>query len=209
MDLKNIKRLFGSIAVVILIIGIFLYSNGIISELAFVIALFSIAAASAGLFYYIDNKTALDSTEIKEQQLHREYKKKTVQRTREGTIFELVTALILALSLFLGFVTHTFERRGTIHDGYVFFFICAIAGLILAYHPLFVSNPNAYRITNDEQFKLRIRKNRVLAIIFALITLTLSITPEDNHLLTLIFIILTITLFGTLLIFTFLHNKNK
>ena len=203
------KKLFGSIAVVLLIIGIFLYSNGIISETAFIIALFSIAAACTGLFIYIDNKTAADSTEINEQRLHQEFKKKTVKRTREGTVFELATVLILAVSLFLGFVTHTFEQRSGILEGYVFFFICAIAELILAYYPLLVSIPNANRITNDEQFKLQIRKHRVLAIIFTLMALTLSISPEDNHLLTLIFIILTIALFVTILFFTFLHNKNK
>ena len=91
----------------------------------------------------------------------------------------------------------------------MFFFICAITELILAYYPLLVSIPNANRITNDEQFKLQIRKHRVLAIIFTLMALTLSISPEDNHLLTLIFIILTIALFVTILFFTFLHNKNK
>ena len=208
MDRKKAKQLFGSIVVIILIIGIFLYSSGIISERALIITLISIVVACTGLFYYTDSNVP-DSTELNEQRLHRKYKKLQVQRTREGNIFELATGLILAISLFIGFVNHTFELRSSILEGYVFFFICAVAELILAYYPLFISSPNADRITNDEQFKLQIRKHRVLAIIFALMTLTLSISPEDIHLLTLIFIILTIALFLTLVFFSFLHNKNK
>jgi uncharacterized membrane protein (DUF485 family) len=65
------------------------------------------------------------------------------------------------------------------------------------------------RVTNEEQFKLLIRKKRVFAIVSALMALILSISPVDKHLMAVILICLGIAWFGTDLLFVFLHKRNK
>ena len=64
-------------------------------------------------------------------------------------------------------------------------------------------------ITNVEQFKLLIRRHRVLAVEFALIALTFSICPEKNKLQVIAIICLLLGCIGTHFLFSFLHKKNK
>lgn len=143
--------------------------------------------------------------------LKKHYLKKKVPRTTEGTLFEAAAAMILIGSIVIGFATHTFEYRRSILDDYLFFFILAIASLVLAYRPLFLGLGIGFAspVTNDEQFRLCTRQHRVFAIIFALMAMTTSACPTENPLQTIVFIGLTIAFFVTWALFLFLHSKNK
>ena len=209
MDRTKAKQLAGGITGVVILTIIALYSVGAISEQACIIMFFSIIAVYLGADYLINRNMGLDYKEQNERHLHVQFKKKKVQRTREGTIFEVVTALILIGSLVIGVATHTMELRDSIWNGYAVCFIGAIAGLILAYHPLFIWSPTSCHVTNVEQFKLLIRKHRVYAIESALMVLILSISPIRSHLLFAVLICLFIAWLGTDFLFSFLLNKNK
>lgn len=210
MDRTKAKQLAGGITGVVILTIIVLYSVGAISEQACIIMFFSIIAAYLGVDYLINRNMGLDYKEQNERHLHVQFKKKKVHRTREGNLFELAALLILAFSLFLGFTNHSFEAGAKWREAYVLFFLATVAGLILAYHPLLLSSSgSAGRITNDEQFKLLIRKQRLLAIASALMALACTANLADKRLETLIFIILFAVTFGIIFVFSLLHNKNK
>ena len=210
MDRKKTNKLITTVIVIALALILVLYAadridNLVASLLGAIVGLFAL------VFYviYPEVKTQEDRVEDKTE---RALKHKKVPRTREGTIFEVATILILAGSVVFGFVTHTFESRG--NDGlleeYVLLFIGAIAALIFAYHPLFfIPIRSSMRVTNEEQFKLLIRKKRVFAIVSALMALILSISPVDKRLMVVILICLGIAWIGTDLLFVFLHKRNK
>ena len=88
----------------------------------------------AALVLYVNSPTPNVNRE--EEKIQRAFEKTKVQRTREGTAFEMATALILVCSVVVGVATHTFEQRTDILPEYLCFFIVAIAGLFLAYHPM-------------------------------------------------------------------------
>ena len=159
MDRKKTNKLITTVIVIALALILVLYAAGRIDNL--VASLFGAIVGLFALVFYViypEVKTQEDRVEDKTE---RALKHKKVPRTREGTIFEVATILILAGSVVFGFVTHTFESRG--NDGlleeYVLLFIGAIAALIFAYHPLFfIPIRSSMRVTNEEQFKLLIRK---------------------------------------------------
>ena len=207
MNRTKRKYLIIGIAFLVLQLLLTLYLTGKISHNLVVIVGLLLIVGIAVIYHFMKP----DDTEVDEQQLRREFKKIKVQRTREGNLFEMATAMILALSLFLGFITHTFEQRSGILEGYIFSFIGAIAALAMAYHPMRPSatiSPSK-RITNVEQFKLMIRNYRVEAILLALMALNFSISPEKNHLQTSIFICLLIAMVVVPIVFSFLNKKNK
>ena len=162
----------------------------------------SVGHYNAGLGDYVGEELRKRDTEA--------FEKTKVQRTREGNAFEMATALILVCSVVVGVATHTFEQRTDILPEYLCFFIGAIAGLIWAYHPMSVfSVALSDSITNVEQFKLLIRRHRVLAVEFALIALTFSICPEKNKLQVIAIICILLGCICTHFLFSFLHKKNK
>ena len=210
MDRTKAKQLAGGLTGVVILTIIALYSVGAISEQACIIMFFSIIAVFVGVDYLINRNMGLDYKEQNERHLHVQFKKKKVQHTREGNLFELAALLILAFSIFLGLTNHSFEAGAKWREAYVLFFLATVVGLILAYHPLlFSSSGSAGRITNDEQFKLLIRKQRLLAIASALMALACTANLTDKRLETLIFIILFAVTFGIIFVFSLLHNKNK
>lgn len=210
MDRKKTNQLITIIVVIALALILVLYSAGQIDNL--VASLFGAIVGLFALVFYViypEVKTQEGRVEDKKE---RALKRKKVPRTREGTTFEIATALILACSVVIGVVTHKFESH--VNDGlfleYVTLFIGAIAALILAYHPLFfVPTRSSMRVTNEEQLRLLIRKKRVFALVTALMALVLSISTVDKHLMAVILICLGIAWIGTDLLFIFLHKKNK
>ena len=208
MDRKKTYQLIIAILLVVLLLMIILYSVGTISHDVVVILGLGIICV-CGLLYHLNSSAPKTKEDRDDEKRELALKKTKVPRSREGTIFEVITALILIGSLVIGVATHTMELRDCIWNGYAFCFIGAIAGLILAYHPLFAWSPSSCHITNVEQFKLLIRKHRVFAVESALMALILSISPTRSHLLIAILICLFIAWLGTDFLFSFLLNKNK
>lgn len=194
------------IVVVALVLILVLFSAGVID--ASVASIFGAIIGLAALVLYVNSPTPNVNRE--EEKIQRAFEKAKVQRTREGTAFEMATALILVCSVVVGVATHTFEQRTDILPEYLCFFIVAIAGLFLAYHPMSAfSVALSKSITNAEQFKLLIRRHRVLAVEFALIALTFSVCPVKSKLQAIAIICLLLGCIGTHFLFSFLHKKNK
>lgn len=210
MDSKKTNKLITTVLVIALALILLLYAADRIDNL--VASLFGAIVGLLALVFYVIYPEVKTREERAEDKIERALEHKKVPRTREGTIFEVATALILAGSLVCGFITHMFESRGSngLFEEYVILFITAIAALIFAYHPLFfVPFRSSMRVTNEEQFKLLIRKKRVFAIVTALMALILSISPVDKRLMVVILICLGIAWFGTDLLFAVLHRRNK
>lgn len=204
MDKKKTYKLTELIVIVALVLILVLFSAGVIND--FVASIFgAIIGLAAVLVFSVFNSTTNEDRE--NEKMHRAFKREKVQRTREGTIFEAATTLILVCSLVIGIANHTFEQGESILRDYAFCFIEAIAFLILAYHPVW--GCRFCYVTNAEQFKLLIRKNRVGAIVSALMALILSISPVWDHLVLAILIGLLITWLGADFLFFFLFKKNK
>ncbi len=194
------------IVAVALVVILVLFSTGVIDDT--VASIFGAIIGLAALVLYVNSP--IPKIDREKEEIQRAFEKTKVRRTREGNAFEMATALILVCSVVVGVATHTFEQRTDILPEYLCFFIGAIAGLIWAYHPMSVfSVALSDSITNVEQFKLLIRRHRVLAVEFALIALTFSICPEKNKLQAIAIICILLGCIGTHFLFSFLHKKNK
>ena len=208
MNRTKVNKLIMTILMVILLLIITLYSVGTISHDVVVFLGLGIICVYA-LTYHLNSSASKTKEDIESEKTERRFKKAKVQRTREGNLFELITALILICSLVIGVATHSMELPDSIWNGYAFCFIGAIAGLTMAYHPLSIWSPSSCHVSNEEQFKLLIRKHRVFAVESAWMALILSISPIRSHLLFAILICLFIVWLGTDFLFSFLLNKNK
>ena len=194
-----------AILLVVLFLIIVAYIHGRISHLVTVISGLIMIGAFALVSHY---NSAIEANEEREsEKVERAFKKIKVQRTREGTTFEVATALILAISLVIGVTTHRFELDDSFLRYYVCCFIGAIAFLILAYHPFWGSSLGNF--TNAEQYKLLIRKNRVGAVATALLALIVSIRPVWNTLVIAILIGLVVVWWGIDFLFLLLYKRNK
>ena len=209
MDKTKAYKVIMAILLVVLFLIIIAYIHGRINHLVTVISGLIMIGAFALVSHY--NSIIEANEERESEKAERAFKKIKVQRTREGTTFEVATALILASSLVIGLTTHRFELNDSFLRYYVCCFIGAIAFLILAYHPFLGFGPDSssVRVTNAEMFKLLIRRCRVYAVLSALMALVFSINTFENHLVMAILICLIIVLFATDFLFRFLYKKNK
>jgi hypothetical protein len=216
MDRKRTILQYAGIGLVALIVLVVLFMTGTISKLAFdlflgLLVIGFVLIAVAWLTAYLEPNIDLETKE----KLRRQYKKKKVLRSREGTLFEVATILILICSVIYGFATKKFEILFEGHpefmEYYIGFFGLAIMDFVWAYHPLHVKvwKSLEYTITNDEQFKLLTRRHRVCAIEFALLALLTIICPLDKKMMEVIFFGLIIVLVLTWAIFLFLNHKNR
>ena len=209
MDKAKTYKVIMAILLVVLFLIIVAYIHGRINHLVTVISGLIMIGAFALVSHY--NSAIKANEERESEKIERAFKKIKVQRTREGTTFEVATALILAISLVIGVTTHRFKFDDSFLRYYVCCFIGAIAFLILAYHPFsgFGPDRSAVRATNAEIFKLMIRRSRVYAVLSALMALIFSINAFENHLVMAILICLLIALFAIDFLFRFLYKKNK
>ena len=209
MDKAKTYKVIMAILLVVLFLIIVAYIHGRINHLVTVISGLIMIGAFALVSHY--NSAIKANEERESEKIERAFKKIKVQRTREGTTFEVATALILAISLVIGVTTHRFKFDDSFLRYYVCCFIGAIAFLILAYHPFsgFGPDRSSVRATNAEIFKLMIRRSRVYAVLSALMALIFSINAFENHLVMAILICLLIALFAINFLFRFLHKKNK
>ena len=205
MDRKKTNKLITTVIVIALALILVLYAAGRIDNL--VASLFGAIVGLCALVFYVIYPEVKTQEDRVEDKIERALEHKKVPRTREGTIFEVATALILVCSLVIGIANHTFEQGDSTLRDYAFCCIAAIALLILAYHPFWGSSLGNF--TNAEQYKLLIRKNRVGAVATALLALIVSIRPLWNTLVIAILIGLVVVWWGIDFLFLLLYKKNK
>ena len=215
MDRKQTIYLFAGIGCTALMI-VMLFMTGTISKLTFDLLLaFLVIAIVLAAIAWLTGYLEPDIDQETKEKLRRQYKKKKVLRSREGTLFEVATVLILICSVIYGFATKKFEIQFEGHpefmEYYIGFFGIAIMNLILAYYPVHVRIGKCleHTVTNDEQFKLLIRRHRILAIEFALLALATIICPLEKKMLSVIILCMVIVFVLTWFIFLFLNHKNR
>ena len=128
-------------------------------------------------------------------------KKVKVHRTLEGTIFEIVAAVILVITWAIAITTHQMDLdvvKGSFM-GVIFGTIAVVISLICAYFPSYINVANV-QLENIRQVEWAIRMCRVLAIELALLLLAIfsfgkNITDGPWILIPVGFIIITALIF--------------
>ena len=185
MDRTKANNLISAVLFGVLFLIIVLYIHGRISHLVAIISGIGIICGYTITRHFLSAATSEEDKE--KEKVQRALRKTKVTRTREGTIFEVATALILVCSLVIGIANHTFEQGDSTLRDYAFCCIAAIALLILAYHPFWGSSFG--NVTNAEQI--------------------VSIRPVWNTLVIAILIGLVVVWWGIDFLFLLLYKKNK
>ena len=129
-----------------------------------------------------------------------------VHRTLEGTIFELVTAIILIVTYAVAIAKNYFDFdnfQGK-HMATVVLSVLSILLLVMAYSPKNISIGG--KAENIRQVEISIRTIRIFAVKFALFCLLMVALSPDNPIIHTAF---GIAIVATALISTFFFNKAK
>ena len=129
-----------------------------------------------------------------------------VYRTLEGTIFELVTAIILIVTYAVAIAKNYFDFdnfQGK-HMTTIVISVLSIAFLVMAYYPRNISIGG--KAENIRQVEISIRTIRIYAVKFALFCLLMVTISPDNPIIHTAF---GIAIVATALISTFFLNKAK
>ena len=133
-------------------------------------------------------------------------KKVKVYRTLEGTIFEIITAIILIVTYAVAIAKNYFDFdnfQGK-HMATIVISILSIALLVMAYYPRNISIGG--KAENIRQVEISIRTIRIYAVKFALFCLLMVTISPDNPIIHTAF---GIAIVATALISTFFLNKAK
>ena len=133
-------------------------------------------------------------------------KKVKVYRTLEGTIFEIITAIILIVTYAVAIAKNYFDFdnfQGK-HMATIVISILSIALLVMAYYPRNISIGG--KAENIRQVEISIRTIRIYAVKFALFCLLMVTISPDNPIIHTAF---GIAIVATALISTFFFNKAK
>ena len=206
MNRKSALTLFAIIEAIILIPLILLLGMGKMSNVTFALALFTLLFLSLATVVFILYKYPATGAEKKEGF---DPDSVEVRRTREGTIFEAITGIIVFAAWAIALATHRFIGE----DGKIlyreifsmFFCVLPIVSLLIdVYTPSDLHLTG--KLTNARQVGHAVRMNRILAAIFAVVLLIL-VTPA-LHIKWLIICLLAVAL-GVLLVFNILIHKDK
>ena len=129
-----------------------------------------------------------------------------VYRTLEGTIFELITAIILIVTYAVAIAKNYFDFdnfQGK-HMATIVISVFSIALLVMAYYPRNISIGG--KAENIRQVEISIRTIRIYAVKFALFCLLMVTISPDNPIIKTAFVIAIV---ATALISTLFHNKAK
>ena len=129
-----------------------------------------------------------------------------VHRTLEGTIFELVTAIILIVTYAVAIAKNYFDFdnfQGK-HMATIVLSVLSILLLVMAYSPKNISIGG--KAENIRQVEISIRTIRIYAVKFALFCLLMVTISPDNPIIHTAF---GIAIVATALISTFFLNKAK
>ena len=133
-------------------------------------------------------------------------KKVKVNRTLEGTIFEIITAIILIVTYAVAIAKNYFDFdnfQGK-HMATIVISILSIALLVMAYYPRNISIGG--KAENIRQVEISIRTIRIYTVKFALFCLLMVTISPDNPIIHTAF---GIAIVATALISTFFLNKAK
>jgi len=135
-----------------------------------------------------------------------------VDRTREGTIMEVLAFLLLAATWVIGLMKH--QSASATGEGLlakcIVFSIIVVLLLVASYFPKFFSN--SHQLSNMRQVLLTVRMIRVLAIEFALTVLFMVISGglmSPQYDCSWVYNIIIIVMLLTALLFTLLIYKAK
>ena len=129
-----------------------------------------------------------------------------VHRTLEGTIFEIITAIILIVTYAVAIAKNYFDFdnfQGK-HMATVVLSVLSILLLVMAYSPKNISIGG--KAENIRQVEISIRTIRIFAVKFALFCLLMVAISPDNPIIHTAF---GIAIVATALISTFFLNKAK
>lgn len=129
-----------------------------------------------------------------------------VHRTLEGTIFEIITAVILIVTYAVAIAKNYFDFdnfQGK-HMATIVISVFSIALLVMAYYPSNISIGG--KAENIRQVEISIRTVRIFAVKFALFCLLMVAISPDNPIIHTAF---GIAIVATALISTFFLNRAK
>ena len=129
-----------------------------------------------------------------------------VHRTLEGTIFEIITAIILIVTYAVAIAKNYFDFdnfQGK-HMATIVISVLSIALLVMAYYPRNISIGG--KAENIRQVEISIRTIRIYAVKFALFCLLMVTISPDNPIIHTAF---GIAIVATALISTFFLNRAK
>lgn len=129
-----------------------------------------------------------------------------VHRTLEGTIFEIITAVILIVTYAVAIAKNYFDFdnfQGK-HMATIVISVFSIALLVMAYYPRNISIGG--KAENIRQVEISIRTVRIFAVKFALFCLLMVAISPDNPIIHTAF---GIAIVATALISTFFLNRAK
>ena len=129
-----------------------------------------------------------------------------VHRTLEGTIFEIITAIILIVTYAVAIAKNYFDFdnfQGK-HMATIVISVLSIALLVMAYYPRNISIGG--KAENIRQVEISIRTVRIFAVKFALFCLLMVAISPDNPIIHTAF---GIAIVATALISTFFLNRAK
>ena len=129
-----------------------------------------------------------------------------VHRTLEGTIFEIITAVILIVTYAVAITKNYFDFdnfQGK-HMATIVISVLSIALLVMAYYPRNISIGG--KAENIRQVEISIRTVRIFAVKFALFCLLMVAISPDNPIIHTAF---GIAIVATALISTFFLNRAK
>ena len=97
-----------------------------------------------------------------------------VLHSKEGTVFEIITVVILFVSVVMGLINHHY----TIRDALILPLV-SLVPLFGSYMPNRI-NILGVRLKNTQQVGLAVRMSRIIALGLALLSLLLAILGPDN-----------------------------
>lgn len=166
----------GIVEAIVLISLFVLLEMGKMSNVTFILTLFTILSLSLAVLVFILYKYPV-TTFVRQDGFDPD--SVNVSRTREGTIFEAVTGLLVAAAWIIALATRSFiGEDGGILYRYIFNVILTTCWIVFFLVDVYTPSEihGVGRITNARQVSLAVRMYRIQAVLFALALVTLN-TP--------------------------------
>lgn len=206
----NRKRAIIILAIIEIITGvplIVLQDMGKISSLTFILALFTILFLSLAAIVFLLYKYPATTTEKKEKEGFDP--DSVVSRTREGTIFEVVTGFLIVAAWVIALATRFFiDDNGEVLYRYIIDLFALTSAAVFCLIDVYTPGDFyiARKLANAKQVGLAVRMYRVLAVLVALY-LVFWVTPALHS--SISAIVLPVVALVTYIVFRILINKAK
>lgn len=205
LNRKSAFSVFAVVETIITLLLIVFWGMGKLSHLTFVLSLFTILFLSLVAVVFILYKypaTTAEKGGFDPDKVH-------VGRTREGTIYEVITGLIIAAAWIIALATQFFigEDGGILYKEFFYmllFTLMIVVTLIDMYTPRDLHL--AGKLTNAKQVALAVRMNRILALLIALLLVSCVIPQWHNNWFAICWLALA---FGVFIVFRILIHKAK